>query len=73
MKDKTTHNNVNLHYAVQVVHTTCCLAGSASYLDDTRADLRECGVIRAIKDHDTAALFDWLVETCLVFREHLGR
>jgi hypothetical protein len=62
MEDKTTDTNVNLHYAVQLVHVTCCLAGSASYLDDIRADLRDCGIIRAIKDHDTPALFDWLVE-----------
>jgi hypothetical protein len=62
MKNKITHTNVNLHYAVQVVHATCCLAGSASYLDDIRADLRDCGIVRAIKDHDTPALFDWLVE-----------
>ncbi|MGA7232546.1 MAG: hypothetical protein WBX95_16630, partial [Xanthobacteraceae bacterium] len=61
MKDKTTHANVNLQYAVELVYATCCLAGSASYLDDIRADLRECGVIRAIKAHDTAAVFDWLV------------
>jgi hypothetical protein len=62
MEDKITDTNPNIHYAVQLVHATCCLAGSASYLDDIRADLRACGIIRAIKDHDTPALFDWLVE-----------
>jgi hypothetical protein len=62
MEDKTTHNDFNLHYAVQLVHATCCLAGSASYLEGARADLRDCGITRAIKDHDTRALFDWLVE-----------
>ena len=51
----------NLAYAVNLVHATCCLAGSASYLDDVRADLRGGGVIRAVRDHDTPALFDWLV------------
>jgi hypothetical protein len=63
MEDKTTHTNADLNYAVQLVHATCCLAGSASYLDDIRADLRDRGIIRAVKDHDTPALFDWLVET----------
>ena len=53
----------NLAYAVRIVHATCCLAGSASYLDDLRADLGERGVIRAVKKHDTPALFDWLIET----------
>ena len=31
-----THSNPNLAYAVKLVHATCCLAGSASYLDDIR-------------------------------------
>ncbi|MFY9835015.1 MAG: hypothetical protein WAK55_00820, partial [Xanthobacteraceae bacterium] len=62
MEDTTTHTDANLHYAVQLVHATCCLAGSASYLDDIRADLGDCGITRAITDHDTPALFDWLVD-----------
>ena len=57
-----THSNPNLAYAVQLVHATCCLAGSASYLDDIRAELNGRGVIRAVRDHDTPALFDWLIE-----------
>ena len=57
-----THSNPNLAYAVQLIHAACCLAGSASYLDDIRADLRDCGISRAVKDHDTPALFDWLIE-----------
>jgi hypothetical protein len=62
MNEKNTRANANLHYAVQLVHATCCLAGSASYLDDVRADLRDCGIFRAIKDHDTPTLFDWLID-----------
>ena len=54
--------NPNLAYAIKIVHATCCLAGSKSYLDDIRADLGQCGVIRAARDHDTAAIFDWLIE-----------
>ena len=57
-----THSNPNLAYAVQVVQAVCCLAGSASYLDDIRADLRDRGTSRAVTDHDTPALFDWLIE-----------
>jgi hypothetical protein len=52
----------NLAYAVSLVHATCCLAGSPSYLDDIRYDLRLRGIPRAVKDHDTPALFDWLME-----------
>jgi hypothetical protein len=57
-----TDSNPNLNYAVQLVHAICCLAGSASYLDDIRADVGELGVIRAVRDHDTPVLFDWLIE-----------
>jgi hypothetical protein len=62
MEGKAARTNPNLNYAVQLVHATCCLAGSASYLDDIRADLRDCGIVRAARHHDTPALFDWLVE-----------
>jgi hypothetical protein len=62
MEDKITHTNPDLHYAVELIHAVCCLAGSASYLDDGRANLHDRRVIRAISDHDTPALFDWLVE-----------
>jgi hypothetical protein len=62
METKDAHTNANLAYAVQLVHATCCLAGSASYLDDIRADLQRSGITRAIRDHDTPALFDWLIE-----------
>ena len=63
METKDIRTNVNLAYAVQLVYSTCCLAGSASYLDDVRADLRRRGINRAIEAHDTPALFDWLIET----------
>jgi hypothetical protein len=63
MDDKPLHTNPNLAYAVQMVHATCCLAGSASYLADIREDLRAHGIIRALRDHNTPALFDWLIKT----------
>jgi hypothetical protein len=58
-QDSRGSSNPNLAYALKIVHATCCLAGSASYLDDIRADL---GISRAIRNHDTPVLFDWLVE-----------
>jgi hypothetical protein len=63
MDNKPLHTDSNLACAVQMVHATCCLAGSASYLADLREDLRDHGIIRAIRDHDTPALFNWLIET----------
>jgi len=61
-KSEDPNRNPNLAYAIKAVHAVCCLAGSASYLDDIRADLSELGVIRAVKNHDTPALYDWLIE-----------
>jgi hypothetical protein len=48
-------------YAVNHVHSICCLAGVPSYVDDLRADLRDNGVLVAVKHHDTVRLFDWLM------------
>jgi hypothetical protein len=62
MENKTARANADLTYAIDMVHATCCLAGSASYPDDLRTDLRDRGVVRAVRDHDTPALFDWLIE-----------
>jgi hypothetical protein len=50
-----------LDHAVRVVHSVCCLAGSASLIDDLRAELRAEGVSPAIRRHDTATVFDWLI------------
>jgi hypothetical protein len=49
METKDAHTSANLAYAVQLVHATCCLAGSASYLDDVRNDLRRRGITRAVR------------------------
>ena len=56
------HDNSNLDYAVKLVNSVCGLAGSTSYIDDIRTDLRERGVTRALRNHDTAVLYDWLIE-----------
>jgi len=61
--EQSSTGNPNFAYAAKIVHAACCLAGSASYLDDLRGDLRDRGIIRAVRDHDTPALFDWLIET----------
>jgi hypothetical protein len=59
MNDKL--ENRDYEYAVNLVHSICCLAGVPSYLDDLRADLRDKGVLAAVNNHDTARLFDWLM------------
>jgi hypothetical protein len=52
----------NLAYAVKIVHATCCLAGSPSYVSEIETAIRDRGLLRAVRDHDTPALFDWFVD-----------
>jgi hypothetical protein len=54
-------NTSAIDHAVRVVHSVCCLAGSPGLIDDLRADLRAEGIPSAIRRHDTATLFDWLI------------
>src|ERR1700733_1038253 len=54
-------NTSAIDHAVRVVHSVCCLAGAASLIDDIRADLRAEGIPTAIRRHDTATLFAWLI------------
>jgi hypothetical protein len=48
-------------YAVKVVHTVCCIAGSGAFVDDIRLELRHGGILDAVARHDTEALFRWLM------------
>jgi hypothetical protein len=54
-------NTGALDHAVRVIHGVCCLAGSASLIDDIRGELVAEGVPSAIRRHDTAPMFDWLM------------
>src|ERR1035437_2392523 len=48
-------------YAHRIIHTVCCLAGSASFVDDAHDNLVNEGVLGAIEAHNTSVLFDWMV------------
>jgi hypothetical protein len=48
-------------YAINLVTTVCALAGSPDYLADLRASAHSNGLIRAVRTHDTPALFKWFV------------
>jgi hypothetical protein len=50
-----------IEHAVRIIHAICGLAGSVSLIDDIRADLRAEKVHAAIRNHDTAVVFDWLL------------
>ena len=44
-----------------LILAVCQLAGSTTIIDDARALLESEGVASAIRDRNTAAVFDWLV------------
>jgi len=48
-------------YAVAIVHSVCCLAGDPEFLAHRRTG-RQKSLASVIARHDTAHLFDWLVE-----------
>jgi hypothetical protein len=48
-------------YAVGIVRSVCTLAGVPSYIDDVRTQLRQGGVLQAVRDRYTPRLFDWLM------------
>jgi hypothetical protein len=50
-----------IEHAVRIIHAICGLAGSATLIDDIRADLRAEKVQAAIRKRDTAVVFDWLL------------
>ena len=50
-----------IEHAVRIIHAVCGLAGSATLIDDIRADLRADKVQAAIRHRDTAVVFDWLM------------
>src|ERR1700720_1507927 len=50
-----------INHAVRLIHAVCGLAGSATLIDEIRAELRAEKVRAAIRNHVTAAVFDWLM------------
>src|ERR1700738_5735687 len=50
-----------INHAVRLIHAVCGLAGSPTLIDEIRADLRAERVRAAIRHHNTAAVFDWLM------------
>jgi ABC-type proline/glycine betaine transport system ATPase subunit len=48
--------------AVRLVESICRLAGAPTFIDDNRVSLARRRVITAVRRHDTAIVFDWLIE-----------
>jgi hypothetical protein len=56
-----------LDHAVRLIRQVCQQSRSANLIAETRASLRVEGVSSAVRNHDSAALFDWLI-TMLSYR-----
>jgi hypothetical protein len=52
----------NQDYPVALIRAVCALAGNPTYIDDLERTLRSRGIVKAVADHDTPKLFEWLVE-----------
>src|SRR4051812_30009469 len=50
------------HRTIRLLTSICQVAGAASLVDDARVGLAWHGVIAAVQRHDTAAIFDWLID-----------
>jgi hypothetical protein len=63
LKGSKVNNNSRtaLDHAVNVIQRVCELAGPASFVSDSRTELRSAGVLAAVERHDTPILFNWLV------------
>jgi len=48
--------------AVRLVRRICQVAGARSIVDDSWVGLAQHGVIAAVRRHDTAVIFDWLLD-----------
>jgi hypothetical protein len=52
-----------LEHATQLIFRVCQVAGSSSFVDDARESLAADDIQTAVRNRDTAVLFDWLVAT----------
>ena len=50
-----------LDHAVRLIHRVCCFAGSADLIEQIRNENGGAAIRSAIRRHDTAALYDWLM------------
>jgi hypothetical protein len=51
-----------INHAVTLVHRVCCLAGNATLIDDLQGGAAGTDLRSIIREHNNAALFDWLVD-----------
>jgi hypothetical protein len=50
-----------MRHARSIVRRVCDIAGQVTWIDDLRYGAIEGGLVAAVANHDTAAIFDWLM------------
>ena len=50
-----------MRHARSIIRRVCDIAGQATWIDDLRYAAIETGLVDAVANHDTAAIFDWLI------------
>jgi hypothetical protein len=48
-------------YSIRLAHNVCQMAGDFDYVSNARRELRKAGILDAVRSHDTATIFDWLL------------
>src|SRR4051794_20243922 len=56
-----TNRQLAMEFSVAMVRAVCRLAGPFGFVETLRADLGRAGVLAAVRQHDNAKLFDWLM------------
>ena len=60
-------DDAGIEHAVRLIRQVCHLSRSTNLVAETRTSLRAEGIASAVRAHDSAALFDWLI-TMLSYR-----
>jgi hypothetical protein len=53
---------LTLNQAISLVKIVCDVAGSRDLIEDARTELRQAGVVKAVRQHDDEVIFNWLME-----------
>jgi hypothetical protein len=61
--DSLSPNHAALAYAVLLIEAVCCVSGSLTFVEDIQSNKGLSGLVTAVKNRDTPALFNWMMES----------
>jgi hypothetical protein len=53
---------LNFGQATALIRTVCDVAGSSEFIEEARDGLARAGVLKAVREHNDADIFNWLME-----------